>query len=287
MTKYRSAGLILEGGATRGIFTAGVLDYLMEQDFYFPYVVGVSAGACNAIDYVSKQPGRTKACMMPQENKEYNYLSLKKTLKNKSLFDMDLIFDRFPMEVYPFDFETYFQSPVHCELVVTNCLTGRAEYLNEKSRKDRLMKISRASSSIPLACPMVTVDNIPYLDGGIADSIPIIHSLKTGHKKNVLVLTRNLGYRKKPIRKSRALYQAALRDYPNLTRTLFARARNYNKVLEYIEKWEREGRIFVIRPQIKTVSRTERNEQTLSEFYQHGYDIMKEQFEAMQTYLNT
>lgn len=286
MVAKKESGLVLEGGATRGVFTSGVLDYLMEQDFYLPYVVGVSAGACNAVDYLSKQVGRTKDCMIHKE-KEYNYLSIRRAIKTKCLFDMDMIFDKYPNEIYPFDYETYFQSDLQCELVVTNCLTGKAEYLNETSKRERLMKICRASSSIPLASPMVTIDGIPYLDGGLADSIPILRALKTGHKKNVVILTRNKGYRKKPIHKSKALYLAAYTEYPHLVKTIYNRARDYNKTLSYIEKWEKEGKIFVLRPSNRTVSRTEQNYDELIRFYQHGYDAMEEQFEAMKAFLQT
>lgn len=279
-------GLILEGGATRGVFTAGVLDYLMEREFYFPYVVGVSAGSCNAIDYVSRQKGRTRECMIIRE-KQYSYLNkdLKKMIHERSLFDMDMIFDRFPREIFPFDFETYFSSPMECELVLTNCVTGKAEYLREKSDKDRLMALARASSSMPLASPMVYVDGVPYLDGGISDSIPIIHALKTGHQKNVIVLTRNYGYRKKVKGHTKRLYHAAYRKYPNLVRALVTRALVYNRTLDLIEKWELEGKVFVIRPQIPPVSRVEQDYEVLTNFYQHGYDRMKRQYEEMVRFL--
>lgn len=279
-------GLILEGGATRGVFTAGVLDYLMEKEYYFPYVVGVSAGSCNAIDYVSRQKGRTRECMIIRE-KQYRYLNrdLKKVIREKSLFDMDLIFDRFPREVFPFDFDTYFSSDIRCELVLTNCLTGRAEYLEEKSSRERLMDLARASSSMPLASPIVMIDGIPYLDGGIADSIPILRSLKTGHQKNVIVLTRNYGYRKKVKSRTKEVYRAVYRKYPQLVRALVNRAMVYNRTLDLIEKWELQGRVFVIRPQIPPVSRVEQDYQVLSDFYQHGYDRMKEQYDKMMEFL--
>lgn len=280
----QDTGIVLEGGALRGTFTAGVLDYLMEKDFYFPYVVGVSAGACNAVDYVSRQPGRTRQCLIP-ETKEDQVVSLRKTLKTGSLFDMDLLFDIYPNERIPFDYETYFHSPMHCELVVTNCVTGQAEYLNERSSRERLMKICRASSSIPVASPMVQIDGVPYLDGGIADSIPLIRSLKTGHRKNVVVLTRNYGYRKRPPRKSRAFYRAVFKKYPEFYRAICQRARNYNKILSYVEKWEKEGRVFVLRPEIPEVSRTEKDPEVLQNFYRHGYEQMAERFEDMQAFL--
>ncbi len=277
-------GLVLEGGATRGVFTSGVLDYLMERELYLPYVAGVSAGACNAVYYVSRQVGRTRDCMIHNE-KEYRYISLKHTLKTRNLFDMDMVFDKYPNEIFPFDYETYFHSPLRCELAVTNCLTGRAEYLDERTDRKRLMDICRASSSVPVASPMVWVDGTPYLDGGIADSIPIIRSLKLGNKKNVIVLTRRAGYRKRPIRKSRPLYMAMYKNYPNLIKAALRRAYVYNKTLSYIEKWESQGKVFVIRPKRKTVSRTERDCEVLTAFYQHGYDLMEESYEKLLEYL--
>lgn len=284
MTETNGPGIILEGGATRGVFTAGALDYLMEQDYYFPYVTGVSAGACNAVNYVSRQHGRTRDCMIVKE-KQYDYLNLKSMVKTRTLFDMDMIFERYPNEIFPFDFETYFQSDIRCELVVTNCNTGLAEYLDERKDRKRLMDITRASSSVPVASPMVYLGDQPYLDGGLADSIPLIRSLRTGHKKNVLILTRNEGYRKTPPKRSRSLYIAAYHKYPNLVRTICNRYKNYNKIITYIEKWEFEGKVFVIRPTVPTVSRTEHNYENLTKFYEHGYEQMKLHFEDMMKYL--
>lgn len=281
----KKTGLVLEGGATRGVFTSGALDYLMEQDFYLPYVVGVSAGACNAVDYVSRQIGRTRACMIC-EDKGNSYISVRQMVRNKSLFDMDMIFDRYPNEIFPFDFKTYFTSDTKCEIVVTNCQTGKAEYLSEESDKDRLMKICRASSSIPIASPMVEVGGQLYLDGGIADSIPIRHALYAGYKKNVVILTRNEGYRKLPDKKYNALAIATFKKYPELVKAIYYRSVIYNKTMELVERLEREGRIFVLRPQIPEVNRAERDPQKLTAFYQHGYDYMKERYDDLLDYVN-
>lgn len=281
----KRAGLVLEGGANRGIFTAGVLDYLMEQEFYIPYVVGVSAGACNASGYVSRQPGRMKKCTIITEKKN-RYVTVKNTIKTRTLLDMDMIFERYPDEIFPFDYDTYFQSDIQCEMVATNCQTGQAEYLGERSSKKRLMAVCRASCSMPLVTGMVTVDGIPYLDGGIADSVPVIHALKTGHNRLVIVLTRNKGYRKKENGKSNRLYQIAYgKHYPNLVRTLQNRAKVYNKTMDYIDRWEKEGKVFVIRPEIKPVARLEQDPGRLEEFYRHGYDLMEEEFERMKWFL--
>jgi predicted acylesterase/phospholipase RssA len=180
----KSGAVILEGGANRGVFTAGALDFLMEQEYYIPHVIGVSAGACNALDYVSRQIGRTRDCMIVTDEKNrYVNKNIKTIVEKKALLDMDMVFERYPYEIFPFDFDTYFASPQTCELVVTNCETGRAEYLDDRENKERLLAIGRASSSMPIACPMVEIDGNEYVDGGVADSIPIIRSLKTGHLK--------------------------------------------------------------------------------------------------------
>lgn len=284
MNGKKEAALVLEGGGTRGVFTAGVLDYLLEKQVKLPYVIGVSAGACNAIDYVSEQIGRTKDCTIIQD-KNKRFIGTKDALKKGYLFDMDRLFDEYPNRLFPFDFDTYFASDIQCEVVVTNCLTGEAMYLSEKQDRERLLTICRASSSIPLISPVVDVDGIPCVDGGVADSVPLIHSMKLGHQKNVVVLTRNKGYRKKAPGKSRLLYTAALKKYPNLLNALLNRYRNYNRVMELVEKWEEEGHIFVIRPEVEPVSRTEQNVEKLTEFYDHGYQLMEQRLGELQAYL--
>ncbi|XCP83709.1 patatin family protein [Roseburia hominis] len=281
-----TAGLILEGGATRGVFTSGVLDYLMEKDIYLSHVIGVSAGSCNAVDYVSKQIGRTRDCMITQ-GEEYNYYyGLKDFVRNRSVLDMDTIFDKFPNELIPFDYDTYFASEITCEIVATNCLTGKAEYLTENHDRERLMRICRASSSMPLVCPIVNLDKTPYLDGGLADSIPVRRALKLGLEKNVVVLTRPRGYRKKPVSKPLArMYRRLYGKYPELVRICIQRNRIYNRTMELIEKLEAQGKIYVIRPEVKPVSRLEKDQHKLMAFYHHGYELMEKQLPDMMKYL--
>ncbi|MDO5424490.1 MAG: patatin family protein [Eubacteriales bacterium] len=277
--------MILEGGAVRGVFTAGALDYLMEQDYYLNYVIGVSAGSCNAIDYVSRQPERTRDCIIRAGKDDGSLISFRSLIQKRSLFDMDLLFEKDPNERHPFDFDTFFASDMVCELVATNCQNGDPVYFREKSDPRRLMQICRASSSLPLASPMVEIDGIPYLDGGLSDSVPILHSMKLGNRKNVIILTRNKGYRKTISKKAIAFYRAAFRKYPALARDICLRPYRYNRVASAIEKWEEEGKVFVIRPLEKTVSRTEQNPDRLMEFYNHGRAQMEASFDAMRTYL--
>lgn len=281
----RKAGLVLEGGASRGVFTAGALDYLLEQDFLFPYVVGVSAGACNALSYVSKQKGRSFNCMAPEKKEDQYKNSIPNAIRQRSVYDMDKLFETFPKETFPYDFETYIKQGMECEVVVTNVHTGKAEYMIEKEDTERLCNICRASSSLPLMTPMVMIDGTPYLDGGLADSIPLKHALQTGHKRNVLILTRPYGYRKKFPSKSARVYIAMFRKYPQLVKTIYYRPYYYNKTMDAIERLEREKKIFVLRPTLPCPARTEMNREKLTAFYNHGYNTMEMQFTEMKQFL--
>ena len=282
----KKATLVLEGGATRGIFTSGALDYLMERDLYFSDVIGVSAGSCNAVDYVSRQPGRTRDCMIPTDKEGKYYYGIRDFVKEKSLMNMDLIFDKYPKELLPFDFETYFNSEINCQIVTTNCLTGKAEYMTEDSDNDRLMKLCRASSSMPLLTPIVNIDNVPYLDGGLADSVPIRRAQQMENEKIVVILTKNQGYRKSVLSPTmQRVYKRAYKSYPNLIRTIFRRSFEYNKTKNYLDQLEKRGEIFILRPQVKPVSRLERNKETLHAFYEHGYKYTERKFDDLMEYL--
>ena len=282
----KKATLVLEGGATRGIFTSGALDYLMERDLYFSDVIGVSAGSCNAVDYVSRQPGRTRDCMIPTDKEGKYYYGIRDFVKEKSLMNMDLIFDKYPKELLPFDFETYFNSEINCQIVTTNCLTGKAEYMTEDSDNDRLMKLCRASSSMPLLTPIVNIDNVPYLDGGLADSVPIRRAQQMENEKIVVILTKNQGYRKSVLSPTmQRVYKRAYKSYPNLIRTIFRRSFEYNKTMNYLDQLEKRGETFIPRPQVKPVSRLERNKETLHAFYEHGYKYTERKFDDLMEYL--
>ena len=282
----KKATLVLEGGATRGIFTSGALDYLMERDLYFSDVIGVSAGSCNAVDYVSRQPGRTRDCMIPSDKEGKYYYGIRDFVKEKSLMNMDMIFDKYPKELLPFDFETYFNSEINCQIVTTNCLTGKAEYMTEDSDNDRLMKLCRASSSMPLLTPIVNIDNVPYLDGGLADSVPIRRAQQMENEKIVVILTKNQGYRKSVLSPTmQRVYKRAYKSYPNLIRTIFRRSFEYNKTMNYLDQLEKRGEIFILRPQVKPVSRLERNKETLHAFYEHGYKYTERKFDDLMEYL--
>ena len=272
---FHDMGLVLEGGGMRGVFTCGVLDYMMDNGIEFPYIVAVSAGACNGLSYMSHQRGRAKYSNIDMMDK-YNYIGLKYILRQHSIIDQRLLYEIFPEEIVPFDYEAYAKNPTRFEMVTTNCVTGRACYLEEKKDKQRLINIVKASSSLPFVCPITYVDGRPMLDGGIIDSIPIERAISQGYKRNVVVLTRNRGYRKtiNDIKVPRFIYTR----YPRLRLALSKRCKAYNDQLEMIERMEDEGRILTIRPMHKVnVDRIEKDVVKLKALYEEGYECAHRQ----------
>lgn len=186
--------------------------------------------------------------------------------------DFKLLFEEFPEKIIPYDYDAYFSNPDRFVMVTTNCITGKAEYFEEKTSSERVMDIVRASSSLPFVSPISYVDGIPMLDGGIADSIPVEYTMSQGYEKLVVVLTRNRGYRKKA--GSMPLAKAVYRKYPALQKALSERNAIYNRTMDLIERLEDEGRITVIRPlKPVDVSRMEKDTDKLRALYQEGYDI--------------
>lgn len=267
----RKTGLVLEGGGMRGVFTSGVLDAFMKHELYFPYVVAVSAGACNGLSYMSRQPRRARYSNIDMLQK-YGYISLKNLLTQGSIFDPDILYERFPKEILPFDFETYRQNPATFEMVTTNCLTGRAEYLSEKEDAQRMTAIVKASSSLPYVSQITYVDGIPMLDGGIVDSIPVVRSVDKGYSPNVVILTRNKGFRSSEpdIKVPKLFYK----DYPRLRVALSRRVEEYNRQLDLIERMEDWGEVICIRPERPmNVDRICRDVHKLEALYEEGFAI--------------
>lgn len=253
----------------RGVFTSGVLDAMMRYECYFPYVVAVSAGACNGLSYMSHQPRRARYSNIDMLQK-YDYISLKSLLMQGSIFDPNILYERFPNEIVPFDYDAYRNNPATFEVVTTNCLTGRAAYLTEKNDASRLTAIVKASSSLPYVAQITTVDGIPMLDGGIVDSIPVQRAIETGHPVNVVVLTRNRGFRSSDleVKVPKFIYK----EYPRLRVALSHHVEAYNEQLEMIERMEDWGEIIVIRPQQPMeVDRLCRDVEKLERLYEEGY----------------
>ena len=270
-------GLVLEGGGMRGVFTCGVLDYLMDHEISFPYTVGVSAGACNGLSYMSHQRGRGKYSNIDLLAK-YKYIGIRPLVKGRGLLDQHLLFHRFPDRILPYNYKAYAENPNRLEMVTTDCLTGRACYWEEKYDEKRIIDIAKASSSLPYACPVIHVDGRPMLDGGIVDSIPLLRAYEQGYDKCVVVLTRNRGYRKsdKEVLVPRFIY----REYPRLRVALRNRNKVYNAQLEMVERLEDEGKIVVIRPEEPiVVGRMETSTKKLTDLYHQGYACAKKALE--------
>lgn len=270
-TMTERSALILEGGGMRGVFTCGVLDNLMDRGIRFPYTVGVSAGACNGLSYMSGQRGRAKYSNIDLLNK-YHYIGLKYLLTKRNIMDFDLLFHEFPERIIPYDYPAYANCMERYEMVTTSCLTGEARYYDEKHDPKRIIDIVKASSSLPFVCPIAYVDGEPMLDGGIADSIPLERAHKLGYDNNVVVMTRNKGYRKpqKPTFIPPLFYSR----YPALREAIRRRNELYNRQIAMVEQLEAEGRLTVLRPEKPiAVDRMERDVNKLTALYDEGYQV--------------
>ncbi|WP_455066120.1 patatin-like phospholipase family protein [Prevotella melaninogenica] len=271
----RNTGLVLEGGGMRGVFTSGVLDAFMKYKLYFHYIVAVSAGACNGLSYASRQPRRARISNIDMLAK-YDYIGLRHLVTQGCIFDPDLLYHRFPYELIPFDYEAYFHNCRNgdiFEMVVTNCQTGFAEYLSESSGDThRLNALARASSSLPYVSKIVEVDGKELLDGGIVDSIPILRSIETGHETNVVISTRNKGWRDtgRDLKQPKFIY----RNYPRLRVALSRRIEAYNRQLDLVDELEEQGKILVIRPEEPiVVGRMEKDVDKLEHLYEEGFRL--------------
>ncbi len=270
--------LVLEGGGMRGVFTCGVLDYLMDHKISFPYAIGVSAGACNGLSYMSHQRGRGKFSNIDLLAK-YKYIGIRPLVKKRGLIDQQLLFHRFPDRILPYNYKAYAENPNRFEMVTTDCITGRACYWEEKHDEKRIIEIVKASSSLPYACPMSYVDGHPMLDGGIVDSIPLLRAYELGYDKCVVVLTRNKGYRKST--KKVPVPSFIYKQYPRLRVALRNRNKIYNEQLELVERLEEEGKIIVIRPEKPiVVGRMETSVKKLTDLYNQGYECAKKVIEG-------
>lgn len=265
----RKTGLVLEGGGMRGVFTSGVLDAFMKHDLTFPYVVAVSAGACNGMSYVSHQPRRARISNIDYLAR-YKYIGIRHLVTQGCIFDRDLLYDKFPNQYLPFDFDTFFNSEMEFEMVTTNCRTGLPMYLSERHDRQRALDIVRASSSLPYVSKIVDVDGEPMLDGGIVDSIPVERAIAKGFPRNVLVLTRNKGYRSTG--RDHKTPHFVYHNYPRLRVALSHRIEAYNAQLDMIDRMEAEGRVLCIRPERPMeVGRIEKDTAKLEHLYEEGF----------------
>lgn len=281
--RLENKGLVLEGGGMRGAYTAGVLDYLMRNNVKFPYVIGVSAGANNGANYVADQRERNKKVFVDMVTDE-RYLGLKNLIKDGNYFGMDFLFKKLPNELVPFDYNTFGNSPITFKVVVTKCKNAQTEYFDKDNFDPKFFgeNILRASSSIPVLTKPVKINGEYYFDGGITDPIPLEKAMKDGYENNVVILTKHKGFRLK-YKRSRIILKLLLRDYPQLIETLKNRYKIYNKCIEWVERLEEKGEIFIFRPKEKLgIGGLESNPENLKKIYKRGYEETKNRFEKFE-----
>lgn len=269
----------------RSVFSAGVVDFLLEKGIRIPNVLAVSAGAYAGMNYVSEQLGRVvEAVINPL--REYKYMGFSTFLRKGTFFDMDYLFDEVPFKKSPFDFRKFRESAMRFITSTVNCDTGKTVYYEKYKDERELFQICRAANSLPIIAKVTDVGGVPMLDGGMADAIPIMKALEEGWERIVVVFTRDASYRKKEgvtayVRTVRFLY----RRYPEFTKIVEGRAKRYNDAIETVSRLEQEGRAFVIRPTALTVGNKESNVDKLIAYYRHGYETAKAKYAELVKFL--
>lgn len=279
------AGLVLEGGGMKGSYTAGVLDFFMEKDLYFSNCYGVSAGAIHLCSYISKQKKRAYRVSLDYlDNKDY--CSVKNLITTGDLFNAKFCYDDIPNRLDPYDYKTAAKYEGNAYAVVTNIRTGKPEYKPLREMHKDILAV-RASASLPLVSKNVKIGNQYYLDGGFSDAIPIKHSIAEGNKKNVVVLTKEVGFVRKQA-SNLGLIKLCYMKYPKVYELMANRHISYNETTRFIEEEEKAGRIFVIRPQVPTnIGRLEKNREKIENIYKMGYEDAKKSYENLINYLNS
>ena len=279
------AALVLEGGSLRCMFSAGVVDKMMKENLEFEYVNGVSAGSLTAMNYLSHQIGRTAKVSLNFVN-DKRYIGMENLIRHRQLFNFDFLFGDIAKKYLPFDEETFHRSTMRYEVGVTNCITGRHEFLSKEKGID-MFQAARASSSMPMVSKIVKINGHQYLDGGIAMPIGYQRALQLGYKKIVVVLTRENGYRKKTRKQAVVrMYHYLYRNFPNLVKRMDLVTTHYNEMQEEIDQLEKNGQIFVIRPKEPVlVKRIEKNTNKLKDLYDIGTTEIESRWDELMNYL--
>lgn len=265
------AGLVLEGGGMKGIYTAGVLDFFLDKEIEFSNCYGVSAGACCLCSYLSRQKKRAYRINVDYLDQKA-YCSVESLIKTGDLFGADMCYSLIPDYLDPYDYDAFSRYQGNAYAVVTNIRTGKPEYMPLKDMHQDTIAV-RASSSLPLVSRNVKIGDELYLDGGISDSIPIRRSMKDGNRKNVIILTKEEGYIRQPANGAElALIRARYVRYPKVYECMRERHLTYNNTLQYIEEMQSQGKVFIIRPKQKSnVGRVEKDKAKLDALYEEGY----------------
>ncbi len=280
---YEKIGLVLEGGGLRGVYTSGVIRFFMDKGIIFPYVVGVSMGVCNGANYISRQPERSRIVNIDFVN-DPRYISYRRLLLKGELFGMDFIFHTIPFSLVPFDQNTFLRNEAKFVIGVTDCETGDPVFYEKSELGDDAMDIFRATCSLPFLAKPVHYRGRVFMDGGVIDPVPIQKSIDDGNRRNVLILTRPKGYRKKPSH-LHLLAQLWYPKFKGLHRALAVRHIKYNKTMDMVDKLEKSGQTISIRP-TKTIeaARVERNKDKLHAAYDQGYEDASSCYERLRSF---
>lgn len=277
-------GLVLEGGAMRGIFTAGALDAFEELGITFDQCSAISAGALNALSFLSHQKGRNLTVSTKYAN-DPRYFSFRNWVKTGTYFGTKMLFETIPDELEPFDYEAFRTNPCKLEAGVFNIETGELEFKHiQDAKKDRYYL--QAAAALPVFSAIVQVDGHKYLDGGIVDCFGLDHTLESGCNKVIVIHTRDAQYRRGPA-KFLKLIGRIYSKYPKIVENMRVRPERYNASVRRFEQMEKEGKLILIRPKnVVTVGRMEKDQEKLRNLYQEGYDIVMERKEEILAYLN-
>lgn len=278
-------GLILEGGAMRGLFSCGVCDVMMENGIEFDGAVGVSAGAAFGCNYKSRQAGRAARYNLKYAG-DKRFCSFQNLIRTGDMFGVDFCYRRIPFELDVFDSEAFLENPMEFYAVATDCETGKAVYHKCIDGLGRDIEYIRASASLPLISRIVEVDGLYLLDGGIADSVPLRFFEDKGYDRNIVILTRPKGYVKEKS-SMLPLMKLVLRKYPKAYEAMAKRHEVYNKTLEYVNERERAGEVLVIRPETALpIKRMEKDPAVLKLVYETGRKTAKEQLDTVRDFLS-
>ncbi len=271
--------LVLEGGSFRGVFSAGVLDALLNHGILAPYCIGVSAGISYGVSYISRQPGRNLDVITKYRN-DKRYIGKGNFLKQHSVFGLDFVYDKVPNELVYFDWDSYMSYPGKVVVVTTNALTGEPAYFDGK-KMDKKCTMLRATCALPLAFPAIVMDGTPYYDGGLSDPIPIRKAIMDGCDKHIIVLTRPEGYVKELNKSGKFAAKVYKHKYPAISNALLTRHVGYNKSLAYCEQLENEGKAVILRP-TRAIGSYEKDVEVLKSSFHMGYELAEEKLKQIQ-----
>ena len=278
-------GLVLEGGALRTIFSSGVCDALLDGGVMVDYVIGVSAGIAYGVSYISRQPRRNLEIVTRYAgDRRYMGMNNLADRHNRSYFGLEFVYDTITNELVPFDYQTFAAYPGQVEAVVTNLNTGEAEYMPVPREDDKFLLL-QATCALPLMFPIYHLNGQPYLDGGVADSIPYERAFQQGCDRVVVVLSKTRSYVRRP-EKLQPVIERTYREYPNFCRAMARRAEQYNTCRERLFQLEREGRVLVLAPvSTHKVSRIERDTKKLRMLWGDGYQQAVDRMDEIRAFL--